>query len=513
MFARTNQINVVGDEDVLLYGRVVDVAENGLYIDLLCPLLRRELIPFHCVFRSERCLPAEFYWACNPPQEMSLTVEVLRREYPGGAWRWWPAEMLNPTSASFPREDATHSVAIVRGREDSGATWTELFPLHRLRWPVPSSWWAGRREKQPGERCVTLPQDIAAGRFFKRCLPLPADCAVVKAAQLRALMKEMDWQRVRYGEVVWVEVVEGQLKYIMELDGGDTLEHFADTVQVILKPFHDALIRRLPGMFCAMTAAVGEAGADEWRAVTSNVWLEVFAHLDTTTQTKLRVVCSAWNALLDEPILTANIVIDASAARSSDNPETFGFHYGLTAPIWKRMNQSTKHLIIHDGGEQFCMRDLSAVADVMCYAAQANPDVHLTALFIVGGRSVLPQLGSGLSWFWRMARGKQCKLHAADDPRMYDAEYLAFLAITYYLPRDALHLVRSTLPRPYCLRSQTDPDLQRDVRLAHLRLPISEDWPSTVWEAIEVALPGLEDGEMQELAEWLTVAEIYRRGG
>ncbi|XP_055357375.1 uncharacterized protein LOC129602395 [Paramacrobiotus metropolitanus] len=94
-----NQINVVGDNNFLLYGRVVDVADDALGIDLLCAGRRRERIPFQQLL----CRPAQnlaclfflgiYHWE-------SVAVEVLLRR--DGTWRWWSSDKrIRPLPAGW----------------------------------------------------------------------------------------------------------------------------------------------------------------------------------------------------------------------------------------------------------------------------------------------------------------------------------------------------------------------------------------------------------------------------
>ncbi|XP_055355514.1 uncharacterized protein LOC129600867 [Paramacrobiotus metropolitanus] len=333
----TSQINVMGDDGkTLLYGRVVDLAADGLYIDLLCPNRRREFIPFHRVFLSKRADEFGFLMTQLDKTWTSVPVEVLSRKYPGGAWRWWPGELVNPCPTPASERHLSYALAVVQGQDNSGATWTDIVGVQHIRWPVPGSWWTEKDIEQPSTALdVTLLRSTGPGRLVKCCPPLPPSCQGASAAQLLKALKEplTKWMFPFDDRVVSVDFADGQVQYVVELSDGVEYAQSQDAAQHSVQSLHNGMIERLPDMLRrrAVPAPVEVGTPEEWRAVAFDVWQQVFSYVDTLTQTRLRAVCSAWNAILDTPGLTGNVFIDSDVASGQQTD----LHYTLTVPIFK----------------------------------------------------------------------------------------------------------------------------------------------------------------------------------
>ncbi|XP_055330321.1 uncharacterized protein LOC129582739 [Paramacrobiotus metropolitanus] len=508
--ARTRDINVVGDGNVLLFGSVVDVADNGLYIDLLCRDRRRELIPFNRIFQSR---PLKFEeWGYADGVRGLIPIEVLRREHPGGAWRWWPGTMLNPArSPSFSSGYCT--VAVVQGREDSGATWTDFVPTHRLRYPVSAKWLTDPFEQQStlsdSAHRVTRLSPIRLGRFVKRSVPLPAGCRATLASKLLKMFRTMQANERRVSKhLVSMDVTDEQLHFIVDLHGdvGFPLRQDENKAQKIVLALLAAMMDRLPRILRAVEAPddslhICRTG-DESCALGIDEWEEVFAHLDTLTQTKLRGVCPAWNGVLELPTLTTNVIIETDAA-SRDLPD---LEYILTAPLFNCLRPSTKRVIIHDRGQCIEKGRLLMVLDFLHYLARVRPGISLTALYLVG-----------VTKFSESVRitGSVCKVHRFDwsvsgVPPRFPRHLHTLIAACRGLPCAVIHLVRCRMGLDYdlneVLRSWGDRRsyVQLCVDWVKTRLPLNGDVASTVWDAVEAALPVPGDAEKRSLSEWLT---------
>ncbi|XP_055330448.1 uncharacterized protein LOC129582855 [Paramacrobiotus metropolitanus] len=503
---RARDINVVGDNNTLLYGRVVDVADNGLYIDLLCPKRHREFFPFNRVFLSLRCLHQEWMWDPTEEPRQTIAVEVLRREDPSGTWRWWPGLVITPArkwdSSFWCRQWEECRVAVVQGREDSGAIWTDIVPRHCLRYPVPSDWWIDQRDMKITLSAVTHLWHTGPGRFVKWSMPpLPAECREVSAEQLLQLIKEMDEEGAAKGHVVSVDVADGEVQCVVELNEG-----VGDTeAQEILQPLHNMLTLRLPQVLRDEAETVERGMVDGFPVLSVDVWQEVFAHLDTVTQTRLRAVHPKWKDILDKTAaLTANIIIETSGGLRN-------FHYFMTAPIFECLRPSTKRVIIHDRERRIRWAELLTVLDMIDYVARTHPGIRLTGLYVVGVTKLLSE--SGLRD--EDADPKECDVHPPSDlfgrPRCYSGLLDDLIVARRDLPCDAIHLVRCRVRVRYDVVNPTDVEgwtrrrcVQLDVDMALTRLPLSGDWASNVWQAVESALPVPSGDEMQALSAWLT---------
>ncbi|XP_055341855.1 uncharacterized protein LOC129590579 [Paramacrobiotus metropolitanus] len=80
IYLRCDSVDVWENSGLLRYGRVVDVADNGLFIDFLCPDRRCELTPFDRIFKM-------FSPACATDLDLGKVgercpVEVLLRPSP-----------------------------------------------------------------------------------------------------------------------------------------------------------------------------------------------------------------------------------------------------------------------------------------------------------------------------------------------------------------------------------------------------------------------------------------------
>ncbi|XP_055353090.1 uncharacterized protein LOC129599000 isoform X2 [Paramacrobiotus metropolitanus] len=96
-----NSVDVWDDSGRLLFGRVVDVAENGLYVDLLCAGRRRELVPYGRLFHMRSCGLLKDGVAAG---DQRFPVEALLRPHPLSPWTWVSAqlELLCPEPEPSP---------------------------------------------------------------------------------------------------------------------------------------------------------------------------------------------------------------------------------------------------------------------------------------------------------------------------------------------------------------------------------------------------------------------------
>ncbi|XP_055354044.1 uncharacterized protein LOC129599757 [Paramacrobiotus metropolitanus] len=515
---RPCDVNVVYGS-VLLHGRVVDVANNGMYIDLMCHGRRRELIPFPRLFlsKSEEFSDWAYKYLKKQRPNETVPVEILRRECPGGAWRWWPGKMLTLTQEGDPTiptlSDNYATVVVVQGQDDEGASWTDVVPKQRLRYPVSDSFWTGKPQApSPKWWPVTRLLPVAPARFIQRRLPLPAECRGASVAQVVEVIRECQSQQAEQplasrGRVVWVDVADEHLLLKVKLHGGDgcaqrQAEHMA---QKIVGTLLEPLFGRLPGILRAVQAPVEAmdlgATSDESLALGADEWQEVFAHLVTLTRQKLRVVCPAWDAILDLPTLTASIIVETEA-RSKDLPD---LSYALTAPLFKCLRSSTQYVVLHDRAACINRAQFYTVLKMIRHVSRnCQPAIRLTALYVVGF-SDLP------SKVYQRLRDpiESCDVH--EHPRDHNRSTFfkgflqEFIAVSRSVTCETISLVRCPVKLEYNLdfRQQSSMSLALNVDMAKVRLSLSGDFAATVWNAVEALLPAPSDGEVRALSAWL----------
>ncbi|XP_055330372.1 uncharacterized protein LOC129582783 [Paramacrobiotus metropolitanus] len=472
------------------------------YIDLLCRGRRRELIPFNRLSLSEPRRFTERDYAIVSTLEpwVTLPVEVLRRQYPGGAWRWWPGELvkLTGTGPSFPCE--YYTVAVVKGQEDSGAIWADIVPKHRLRYPVLED----SCPDVPRVSAMTRLLPIGPYRFVKRSMPLPGACRAASAGQVTEVIRAVQTkhQRTRKGQVACVDVADDQAHFIVELDGdAEFPQRQADDIaQKIVASLHKALIGRLPSILRAVKAPVEHlrisGTSDDSRALGVDEWQEVFAHLDTLTQTRLRAVCPAWDAILDTPLLTANIIIQTVGGERLP-----GLQYTLTAPIFKCLHSFTKRVIIHDRQHIIRMAEFLTMLDMLHFVARTRPEIRLRALYTVG----VTKLTSEPDLDRDIMEPEACDVHNPDNG-YFEGHLEGLIATCRGLPCSAMHLVGCRVRLRYDLSGllqKWDAFLLLDVDMARTRLLLNGDVASTVWNAVEAALPAPSGDEIRTLSDWL----------
>ncbi|XP_055330194.1 uncharacterized protein LOC129582651 isoform X1 [Paramacrobiotus metropolitanus] len=515
---RTSYVNVLGDNNTLLYGRVVDVADNGLYMDLLCSGRRREFFPFHKLALSQRTerTSRDYSGMLDGESGEAVSVEVLRRDDSSGAWRWWPGKVM-ARQAPGPLFWRTYwvccSVAVVQGEEDMAVTedrpavtWTEIFSKHRIRWPVPSTWWTMEHHNGAMVPNTTLPLRIEQGRFVKRSMPLPDDCRGASKAHLQRVMEE---EKAFKGQVDCIDVMDAQLQYIVLLDDGVVLPLPEDARQEIIQPLHNVLIQRLPGILLEATAPVERRLVDESRALGADEWLHVFSNVDTMTQTGLRAVCPLWNSILDAPTLATNIIVETSVGIG--NPlERQRSDYELTAPIVKFLCSSTKNIIVRSFGRiratDTTLGEFFTVLDVIHQMAKARPGIHLNALYVVGFSNLVLDQRDGPE----NVTHESCTVHnpdSVDGKRIVSYGCLDdFIAAYCGLPCNTIHLVRFNMNLQYELMRYAREPMQLNVVIPRARVPLNGNCASAVWEALEATLPAPSRNELRALSKWL--AEI-----
>ncbi|XP_055348881.1 uncharacterized protein LOC129595795 [Paramacrobiotus metropolitanus] len=307
---RTNCVDILSDNDQFHRGRVVDVADSGLFIDV-CSNRRRELIPFNRIFQNVKPLMekdlAEAYAHARP--NMTIPVDVLVPETPGGPLAWFPAEIVNMMRGLRHKTCSTVVVQWVQ----NDVPCTDLVRLNRLRWRLASDWWATISRKGPVLRSVsenwhdgicelgkmsTWLQPVGPGAFEKRSVSLPIDCCHVDVDKLMQNLKGKACRSATVENddrpVYFVDIKDGRVSYLWRHLPKGILQEiicFIDFAQYQAGRCHDGLIariRQISGLLPQQRASLVEREeSDNLLVLSTAVLLEVFSQLDTHTQTGL----------------------------------------------------------------------------------------------------------------------------------------------------------------------------------------------------------------------------------
>ncbi|XP_055348839.1 uncharacterized protein LOC129595760 [Paramacrobiotus metropolitanus] len=348
---RPNSIDIVGADGLVRYGRVVDVTDNGFFVDFLCPSRRRRFFPFDSsvfpsdirrVFRQD--IVADAWAASQAPSP--ARVEVLMRESPSGPWTWFPAEIVHPPRIADGPHRHYHVVVVRWDTCIHGVMQSDVVPVERIRLPMPVARWASakrrRSEVMPNELQIAA-QRVGKWTFVKRSVKLPDNVAWMSVNELRRLWHSND-DVVNYRPITFVEVRNGCSYYLersfahqwYEQMDGTFHPEFPETI----RKFHNQFIERLPRIIGTPLINTTEV-RDVFPLLPPELLLEVFSHVNTMTQTKLRAVCLTWDYILQSPLLTATLLI--TSCESVDHPERLEYH--LTAPVYKCLSAKTQNYL------------------------------------------------------------------------------------------------------------------------------------------------------------------------
>ncbi|XP_055356673.1 uncharacterized protein LOC129601798 [Paramacrobiotus metropolitanus] len=484
-----NSVDVLGEDGLFRYGRVVDVADHGLYIDFFCPGRRREFTPFQGVFLNDdgRYMDKNDRARTNPPPE--LLAEVLVRDSTSSAWTWFPAQIVM-REVDIGR--AKHAVAVIHHGKPEKCE--DVVPLSRIRWKKESSTQQSHIDAEIGN----LPKCVAKGTFVKRALQLPESCPIhLVTAVLKEQKSGTNYQRWYAAQAECVDMVDGCVVYIQRRCGAgvESDDIYLTKELENLNKLHRALIDTVSQISEPLAPILA---VDEVAVLPTELWTEVFSYLDTVTQSKLRTVGAKWNALLDSDFLKANIVVDGAALSFSDLCE-LGQTYFMIAALFKRLSPSTHHIIIANRGEWLTNIDIFKVLDILNFIALRNAGIRLKAIFLVGLKiSLLRSQDKG-------KQGTQCRYHKnlsayASNPCPLSS-----------LPRgnlrcDEIHLIRCNITV-----ARMD-GWKLNVKIMKSRQRINGRLDYALWSAMEAGLLAPSLTEFRRLSNWLKVQTGGLRG-
>ncbi|XP_055357125.1 uncharacterized protein LOC129602181 [Paramacrobiotus metropolitanus] len=490
-----NSVDVLGDDGMFRYGRVVDVADHGLYIDLLCPTRRREYFPFDRIFLPRKTNEADL--ARQYSKEFStVSVNVLVPETPVGPWIWLPHPAVVVGGGRAQRHCGG---VVVRGhRHDSGVECTEFVPMERIRWPdhaaLPQA--AAAVDKE-----LTWHDHVHPGTFVEANVQLYDEVRSVPSEEVESFIQW--WNRYGvdryYSTVSVVNYVEGRLRYIYQpracqyVYTGSGHRGFLKAIATFQEELDS--MPKCPDEVLPVPDKM---------ALPVKVFQEVFSHLETITQMELRAVCAAWDAMLDTAILRSCMMVLEYTF--------FKWRFDTFLPmatLHQRLQPGTQHVIIKHCGlrdnptRNAAIAALMLMCDMIRYVAmqQHRTGIRLRSLHVSQFNFDL-QINSAI----QQPRQTDCVQHPTglstvtivgtkDFYRLPDV-----VAVCSSLPCNTLlmthcqiHLICS-----YGFLQQAR-ILNVSIKIPTARLPMGDEFGCALWDVLDAALPAPSDQQLQEL--------------
>ncbi|XP_055349169.1 uncharacterized protein LOC129596039 [Paramacrobiotus metropolitanus] len=514
---QSNTADVLGEDGLFRCGRVVDVTDNGLFVDLLCPERRRQFIPFDRIYRStesRRVHQGEFHGG----RAFTKPVEVLMRDSPSGPWTWFPAEIVNINRGIC--HTACH-VAVVSWR--NGTSCSDFVPIERVRYRLPSEFWMrlGRTHDVPlplplvparswwgdSDTLREMVNCVQSGEFVKGSVQIPKCPSSISAEKL---LKQLNRTKMIFGsryscEVSLVEIVDGRLGYIVRhtracnLTGESKAEN--PVFEKSREDFHEHFERTIDRISPDFTDS---ASSDHFGELPVELWLEVFSHLDTMTQTALRVVCPGWNSILESPTLTANILITNSG--SNKKKSSGRLEYDLLSPIFKCLTASTQRIVVVNQRRLMEAKDfLLNVPQMIHYVAVRNGGIHLKTVHWVNlqYRLVFGNRYDHVGY-------NQCVLHRGESTEYGKLSLSAvglhdFIELCRDLPCKAVQLNGCTVLLEWTIFGGSPSELRLHLlnNSPKVKVKTLPDFGCEMWDVLEAALPALSSEQLETLSEWL----------
>ncbi|XP_055340487.1 uncharacterized protein LOC129589672 [Paramacrobiotus metropolitanus] len=251
---------------------------------------------------------------------------------------------------------------------------------------------------------------------------------------------------------------------------------------------------------------------EDYSGLPVELWREVFSELDTVSQTRLRIVCSTWNMLMDSPALSALIVLERRCVPCKRFPCEH-FHPLLSAALFKRLRPGTRHVALVDGEGTMTPNDLLNMSDMLLYTAKHRPEIRLTALHLIGWQiSFLVNRATD-----HCEEPSPCVQHNPDPwsagtyrPRLVreHCRLQDFIKIFSSLPCESPRLVNCTV-KWFCPFDDHRSRPQKrgpalEMEFPEVCLNVTKDFGCMLWEACEIMLPALSDEDLQQLMQWVT---------
>ncbi|XP_055352272.1 uncharacterized protein LOC129598406 [Paramacrobiotus metropolitanus] len=502
---RENAVKVLFDDGMMRYARVVDAAEDGLFVDLLCPDRRREFVPFDRLFVLSKTSEADLARICSK-QSSNIPVEVLVEETKLGPWIW-----ISGQAVRFGH-GMEHGIVVKWRRPCSGEDCTDFVPSERIRWTVQTELNLLRlahlqRKRTTGTEDAsdyhTVLDHVGPGTFVKQTLQLDDVFRSLSTEEIEALMKRLTGSELDALDctVAVVDVVDGRVVYICRPSHSRRDDSWTRRVLAAVASFDEEMVS-----VSKLTHEVPTA--HDQMALPGELFMEVFSHLVTVTQMGLRAVCAAWNTMLYEPVLSGRITISLEEYTGS----LWRFHRFLPmATVYKRLQRGTQHIgMTHTGVRNMPTRsasieDLMQLCVMINYVAQQRTGIRLRSLHL-DNFSFDVLIHSALDG----ARVTECVLHQADASSVktdvnWDLPQLSdLIAVCSRLPCNTLLLTRCRVHMvgAYYFLEQVE-EISVSVKIRTTRLPINADFGCALWEALDAFLPVANERKLQELMERL----------
>ncbi|XP_055346530.1 uncharacterized protein LOC129594008 [Paramacrobiotus metropolitanus] len=504
-----HSVDVLGEDGLFRYGRVVDVADNGLFVDFCCAGRRRELVPFDKVFLTTyRPLNGNELAKIYAAPETVLSVDVRWRHSLADPWIWFPAELVNLTRGV---QHVTYDAAVVRWWNTVACT--DIVPVERIRRSVISS-----DSSTGGFSNATKRVPVSPRTFVKGSAPLPPRYISLAPAAAENLVKELNCLKHLWADqfrsVLVVEVKDGQLFYLEQRSSekeraaegpcfDDCWTHFGTdcTFDADDKDMEESVTDG-PGTW---TTDEGDIGA-----LTTNVLLEIFSHLTAIVQNSLRRVCTAWDYIMD--LITC---ISMRPHKFDQAHSSVHHDYFLTAPIFKCLRASTKFIVVdcrkwEMGGDVFLK-----VFEMIHYVAQHHGSIFLNTIVLVGLKGSMLGVSTACDTHHTGQRqevepssfhaGKE-NAQAAGHVCLHD-----FTVACRDLPCNALLFLdcefRLQLSRVYTAmwfsidRSFSVPSIESKISRARMQRRRDYDLGCCIWDALEAGLPVATEDQLQRLSQ------------
>ncbi|XP_055330668.1 uncharacterized protein LOC129583017 [Paramacrobiotus metropolitanus] len=476
-----NSVDILGDDGLMRYGRVVDVAENGLFVDLLYPNRRREYVPFNRLFSPRETSKKD------PQRTFSTEFATFHVEI------HVPETPLPGLAISLGRSGSVEEYggAIVHWRrKDNGVRCEDIIPSQRIRWPLTSA--------------LPLHRYVRSQTFVKRTVSLDTAFHALSTEKAEELIQRLNDDEVRSlpfpCEVDVVEVVDSRLGYICQprLEASGIYDPQGLRALASLASFQAELLR---------LSAVDEIPATSDMPLSPQLWQQVFSNLETVTQMRLRAVCAAWNTAIGEAALRGCIVIGDCA----------DFECNFTAllrlaTLYKCLQPGTQHVMMQTGSyKHWPMSTVHVLmmCDMIHYVARHHPDIRLRSLH-VSRFSLDLQINGAIG----MSGSGKCALHqpdpetvaAIDERVLYKLE--DFVTACCRLPCDAVHLSHCAIHLLCCYFVLRSDRWERklipvEIDIPTAQLPMHRDFRCALWEAMDTALPEPNEQALPGLLFWL----------
>ncbi|XP_055352270.1 uncharacterized protein LOC129598404 [Paramacrobiotus metropolitanus] len=478
-YHRINSVHVQGDDGLYRLGRVVDVADDGLFVDMLRRNQRREFVPFGWVFFP--CMPAKrsVLAEIHAKEIDHQPMQALVRETNSGPWVWQDAEII-----SVPYQSV--EAAVVQWEDkNSGVLSTDIVPIKRLRYADDDL-----------EGCFFREGDNIEPGIFARC-------SVQLDERFRSLTTEAATALIAAATVAdnscgpelfmrMVELVDGRLGVVYLRLRFKSCDADDLRFQTALANLQANLPRCL------------ELSEKHWERVDScallpELWMEVLSHLDAVNQAQLRAISSTWNRLLTAPPLTATLVL----TRSKDDRR---FAFLTAAVIYKGLGATTRHLVVAPEDKyDLDSDDLLAVAGMIHFVAERQPGIRLRGLYLHG--VTLDVMINGVR---DNAEFEECVAH--QPPAEYDRQgrfcrLQELVEVVGPLPCEVLRMFDCTTELA-CVVSERRKDFLSASLSGAWKLSLGAGFGCALWNALEAPLATPSTADHKFLKQFLAKQSV-----